>query len=95
MDAKTNELLEILQKVLLRCWQCGIGMLLVTFLVILLLGGTVFQVHQWLFGLTRHEFDLILYCAMGLWKLCILTCFFLPWLSIKLVRKSMSNANIS
>ncbi len=92
MSAKLD-FFETLEKVLLRCWQIGIAVLMVWFVAVLALGDTILQIHGSLFHLTKHELDVIMYCGMGLWKLSIITCFFLPWLSIKIVRKSLPDSS--
>ena len=38
-----------------------------------------------MFHLSRHEFDLIYYCGMGLVKLGALLIFFVPWIAVRLV----------
>ncbi|MBT5018389.1 MAG: hypothetical protein HON04_06540 [Planctomicrobium sp.] len=84
-----RDFFETLQKVLLRCWIAGFAILLVWFVAILGLSDTILQIHSSMFGITKHEFDLIMYCGMGLWKLILIVCFFLPWLSIKMVNRSV------
>ena len=38
-----------------------------------------------MFGLSKHELDMIHYSGMGLVKLFVFVFFLFPWLSIKLV----------
>jgi hypothetical protein len=38
-----------------------------------------------MFGLSKHEMDLIFYCGMGLLKLVVIVLFFFPWVAIRLV----------
>jgi hypothetical protein len=83
--SRTIEFFDTLAKVLLRCWIFGYVFLLVWFGIYMLAGDTIHGFHGGMFGLTKHELDLIFYCGMGLLKLFVIVFFFIPWLAIKLV----------
>ena len=81
----TRDFFDTLAKILLRCWIFGFALLLFTFIVILLTGGIIDDIHGRMFGVTPHELDLILYCWLGMLKLFVLVFFCMPWAAIKLV----------
>jgi hypothetical protein len=81
----TRDFFDTLAKILLRCWILGFALLLFTFIVILLAGGIIDDIHGRMFGVTPHELDLILYCWLGALKLLVLVLFLMPWVAIKLV----------
>ncbi len=83
--AATKDFLDTLAKVLLRCWLMGTLLLLFSFVVFMLTGDMIDEIHGKMFGLTPHELDLIIYCWMGLFKLFVFIFFLIPWLAIKLV----------
>ena len=87
MSVSTRELLETTIDVLLRCWMFGFVLLVISLGATLLTGNLIHDLHGSMFGLTNHELDLIFYCLMGILKLIVIACFFIPWLSIKLVLK--------
>ena len=87
MSDSTRELLETTKDVLLRCWMFGFVLLVISLGATLLTGNLIHDLHGSMFGLTNHELDLIFYCLMGILKLIVIACFFIPWLSIKLVLK--------
>ena len=87
MSDSTRELLETTKDVLLRCWIFGFVLLIISLGATLLTGNLIHDLHGSMFGLTNHELDLIFYCLMGILKLIVIACFFIPWLSIKLVLK--------
>ena len=91
MSGQTNSFFDTLAKVLLRCWLIGFALLLVWLAVVLLMSDVIHSLHGSMFGLNEHELDLILYCGMGLLKLCVLTFFFIPWVAIKLVLRNESS----
>ena len=85
MSDSTKELLETTKDVLLRCWIFGFVLLIISLGATLLTGNLIHDLHGSMFGLTKHELDLVFYCLMGILKLIVIACFFIPWLSIKLV----------
>jgi len=85
MSDSTRELLETTKDVLLRCWIFGFVLLIISLGATLLTGNLIHDLHGSMFGLTKHELDLVFYCLMGILKLIVIACFFIPWLSIKLV----------
>jgi hypothetical protein len=85
MSDSTIELFETLASVLLYCWLFGYALLLLWFGIYRLAGGFVHRLHGGLFGLSKHELDVIFYCGMGLLKLGVILLFFFPWLAIRLV----------
>ena len=85
MTDSTREFFDTLGKVLLRCWLFGFLFLLFWFGFYMLAGEFVHQLHGNMFGLSEHEMDVIFYCGMGLFKLCVIVFFFFPWLAIWLV----------
>ena len=87
MSDSTRELFETTKDVLLRCWIFGFVLLIISLGATLLTGNLIHDLHGSMFGLTNHELDLIFYCLMGILKLIVIACFFIPWLSIKLVLK--------
>ena len=87
MSDSTKELLETTKDVLLRCWIFGFVLLFIWLGATLLMGNLIHDLHGSMFGLTKHELDLIFYCLTGILKLIVIACFFIPWLSIKLVLK--------
>ena len=87
MSDTIRETLVLLNRILLRCWTLGFAVVFIWLGAILLMGNVIHDLHGPMFGLTNHELDVIFYCGLGLWKLAVLACFFIPWLSTKLVLK--------
>ena len=85
MTDGTRDFFDTLAKVLLRCWIIGFALLLFSFVMFMLTGEVIDDIHGRMFGLSSHELDLIMYCGLGLLKFGVLLLFFIPWLSIKLV----------
>jgi uncharacterized protein DUF6868 len=84
---QTDDLLDAIAKVLLRCWILGSILLLFWFGVVMLAGDLFYGVHGSMFGLPRPQLEVVNYCGMGLTKLVVGLFFFIPWVSIWLVLK--------
>lgn len=85
MQESTRHVFETLDEILLRCWIFGAVLLILWFVAALSMGNTIHKFHGPMFGITRHELDVIFYAIMGLLKLFVSVFFFIPWLSIRLV----------
>lgn len=85
MSDSATEVLHTLAKVLLRCWLFGFLLLFIWLGVSLLASEAIHKLHGPMFGLSNHDLDVIFYGGMGLLKLWVLVCFFIPWLAIRLV----------
>lgn len=89
MNTQTREFLKTLEMILLRCWVGGVVLLLLMVAAMLLPIEFHKQLHASWFGVLPHEFDLIIYCSIGLTKLLVIAFFFLPWLATKLTRQKL------
>ena len=86
MTDSTRDYFETLARVLLRCWIFGFVLLFVWAGAVLT--GVVYRVHGPLMELSREQLEVIHYCGLGLFKLTVLTLFFMPWLAIRLVLRA-------
>jgi hypothetical protein len=89
MTDATRDFFNTLAKVLCWCWVFGFVLLFIWF------GGLVsraiYVLHGPLMRLSDHELDVFHYCGLASLKVAVLTLFFIPWLSIRLVlRKGTS-----
>jgi hypothetical protein len=83
MTGSTRDLFDALARVLLRCWIGGYVLLFVW--AGAFASHVIHKLHGPLMRLSDHELDLLHYGGMGFLKLMVLTLFFIPWISIKLV----------
>jgi hypothetical protein len=84
-SSELRVLLDLVAKILLRCWIFGFALLLAWAGLMLFAGGTIQSLHGGMFGLTPHDVGVIHYCALAFAKLCVILFFFFPWLAIRLV----------
>lgn len=82
-----TEFFNVLAKVLLRSWFFGVLLLLLWFGIYMLAGDLVYRLNGGMFGLSKHELDVIFYSGMVLTKLLIYLFFLFPWAAIRLVLK--------
>lgn len=87
MTNQTTESLEVVGKILLRCWTLGLLLLLIWFGFFMVAPNVIYGLHGRLFNLTPHELNIIHYSGMAFVKLVVICFFFLPWVAIRMVLK--------
>lgn len=85
MSKQITEWLEVVAKILLRCWIFGFLLLMIWFGFFMLAGNVIDDLHGNMFGLNPHELSIIHYCGMAFVKLVVICFFFFPWAAIRLV----------
>jgi hypothetical protein len=83
VNDSTRDIFRTCASVLLWCWIFGFVLLFVWTGAVV--SGIVYRVHGPLMELSRDQLEVIHYCGLGLFKLTLLTLFFIPWLAIRLV----------
>jgi len=83
MSTQITEWLEVIAKILLRCWLFGFVLLFVWFGAFL--SGVVYELHAPLMDLSNHDLNVIHYSGMAFLKLVVICFFFFPWLAIRLL----------
>ena len=83
MSDQTSEWLEVIAKILLRCWIFGFVLLFIWLGAFM--SGAVHNLHGPLMDLSKHDLNVIHYSGMAFVKLVVILFFFFPWLSIRLV----------
>jgi len=77
--------LEMIAKVLLRCFVFGCLFLLLWFAFYVLAEDVMHRMHGRLFGFSKHEMALIHYCGMAYVKVCVILFFLFPYIAVRLV----------
>ena len=83
MSTEITDWLDVVAKVLLRCWIFGFVLLFIWFGVFL--SGAVHGLHGPLMDLSDRDLNVIHYSGMAFLKLVVLCFFLFPWLAIRLV----------
>ncbi len=84
MPSPSNEWLSVVARVLLRCWLLGFALLMLWLGIVVFAGDALYRLHGPMFGISKHEMDVILYCCLALCKILVILFFFFPWLAIRL-----------
>jgi hypothetical protein len=90
MSDSTRDFFDTLAKVLLRCWIISFALGLFSFVVFMLTGEIIDDIHGKMFGLTPLELDLVIYCGLGLFKLFVFIFYLFPWIAIRMVLRKAS-----
>jgi len=87
-----REVLDALACTMIRCFAVSVILLLLWF-VLYLLGGDLFHsIHSKWFDISRHEFELIYYSAIGFVKVLSITLFLIPYVAIRWVLRGQGGA---
>ena len=81
--------LDAIARVLLRCFVLGYVLLLIWVGVYLLAGDLLYRVNGSLFGVTKHEMDLMHFYGIVFVKCCVLLFFLFPYVAIRLVLRKL------
>lgn len=85
MNQQISEWLDVVAKILLRCWIFGFLLLFIWFGLFMLAPSVIYNLHGRMFDLNPHELNIIHYSGMAFVKLVVLCFFLCPWLAIRLV----------
>ena len=77
--------LEVLSRILIRCFVIGVVFITLWFIFFLLGGDKGYTLHAMLFQISRHEYDLLNYYGMAFVKGFNFLLFLFPYLAIKMV----------
>jgi len=84
----TDDLLDAVAKVLLRCFVLGYAFLLLWFAVYVIGGDALYRLNTNLFGVTQHEMNLLHVFGMTLVKLILFLFFLFPYVAIRWVLRN-------
>ena len=82
---ETNDLLDAIAKILLRCFVLGYAFLLLWFVVYLIAGDALYRLNSSLFGVSQHEMNLLHIYGIALVKIFVFVFFLFPYVAIRLV----------
>lgn len=74
-------------RTLLWCFVLSVVLLCVWAIVYLALGRWAYGFQTRWFELSRHEFDLVMYCGMGLVKILAFVLFLIPYIAIRIAMR--------
>jgi nitrate reductase gamma subunit len=81
----TNEILEVIGQVLIRCFVMGVLVLLFWFGALTLAGDLAYSVHANFVPITQQQFYVIHYVGGLMTKAAVFFLFLFPYIAIRLV----------
>ena len=84
-SSNTNEILEVIGQVLIRCFVMGILVLLFWFGALMLAGDLAYSVHTNFVPITQQQFYVIHYAGGLMTKAAVFFLFLFPYIAIRLV----------
>ena len=77
--------IQLLQSFFMWCSIINIGLLLVTFAMITLCREWTYKIHSRWFNIPKENFDTILYCFLGFYKLLVWVFCIIPWIALSII----------
>ncbi len=86
---------KFVEGVLLRCCILGFAVLIFWFVMFLVAGGLMYEVHKGIFGITitRADFNLMNDCGIGLLKVFIFMFFLFPYIAMRWMGKGQETSD--
>ena len=82
---KNCNILDVVSRVLIRCFWGGVIFLLIWIVFFITLGDGIYSVHSRWFTISRQQFDMINYSGIALIKGFVFLVFLLPYICIRIV----------
>ena len=89
--SNTDEMLELVSQVLIRCVVLGVAVLLIWWGGLVFMGDFVFNMHSKVTPMSMEQFNVIHYAGMLTTKAIVSLLFFFPWIAIRLVIKKRAS----
>ena len=77
--------IQMLQSFFMWCSIINIGLLTLTFLMLTLAKEWIYKTHSRWFDISKENFDLVLYCFIGFYKLLIWVFCIIPWIALSII----------
>ena len=84
-STNTDQMLEVIGQVLIRCVVMGVVALLFWWAGLAFMGDLVYGLHSKLTPMTRQQFNVVHYAGMLTTKAAVSLLFFFPYIAIRLV----------
>ena len=81
----TDEALEVVSQVLLRCVAIGVAVLFVWWGALAAMGALAYSIHARFMPITREQFNVIHYAGILMTKAAVSVLFLFPYIAIRLV----------
>lgn len=76
---------QMLQTFFMWCSIINIGLLLISFVIIVTAKDRAYKLHSRWFNLSKENFDLVLYCFLGFYKVLVFVFCIIPWIVLSII----------
>ena len=77
--------ISMLQAFFMWCSIINFGLLLLIFAIITLAKEWTYKMHSRWFNISKENFDLVLYCFLGFYKLLVWVFCIIPWIALSII----------
>jgi hypothetical protein len=67
------------------CTVFNVGLLLLSFAILTMAKEWAYKIHSRWFNISKENFDMALYCFLGLYKLLVWFFCIIPWIALSII----------
>ena len=76
---------QMLQSFFMWCSIINVVLLMLMFFIITTAKEWTYKIHSRWFNISKENFDLVLYCFLGLYKLLVWIFCIIPWIALSII----------
>lgn len=76
---------QMFQAFFMWCSIINVGMLLIMFFICIAAKDWAYKMHSRWFNLSKENFDLVLYCFLGFYKVLVFVFCIIPWIVLSIM----------
>jgi len=77
--------IEILTKLFMWCTILNVGLLVVSFLIVLFASDFMYRIHIKWFPMPREKFNMVIYSFIGVYKILVYVFNLVPWIALEII----------
>ncbi|WP_345947266.1 DUF6868 family protein [Natroniella acetigena] len=77
--------LQLLRTFFMWCTILNVGLLLLSFPLLILANDYVYKIHSKWFSMPRETFNMVLYSLIGIYKIIIFVFNLVPWVALTII----------
>jgi len=76
---------ELLTAFFMWCTIINFALLMISFVLMTLAKEWIYKIHSRWFNLSKENFDTVLYCFLGAYKLLVWVFCIIPWIALSII----------
>ena len=78
---------QMLTTFFMWCTLLNVGLMIISFIMLVVAGDFVYKMHSKYFAMTRESFNASLYLIIGLYKIAVFVFNLIPWVALLIMSR--------